>query len=106
MHVGGRRSSPCQRAQALPSLLRELNALSPRYSQRRILLSKMDSHSAFRNVSISPDCAQSFADAFDELIVVELRLTSGWTVYPAFWGIPPKWLCFSTVTSCSSRCDF
>lgn len=47
-------SLPCLCPQALPTLLRELVKLRRRYPKRRILLSKRNSHDAFRNMRINP----------------------------------------------------
>lgn len=39
---------------------------------------------------INPDGTQSFGYAFDDLMIVDLRLIFGWTLSPACWGVPAE----------------
>lgn len=73
-----------------PALLRELIALRQCYTKRRISLSWTDFHGAFRNSSIDPNHAQYFGYVFCQFKAVKLRLTSGWTLSPAYWGVPAE----------------
>lgn len=50
---------------------------STRDSRNRVLLGKADFHDVFRKVSMNPDHAHSLAYHFDDLVVIDFRLTSG-----------------------------
>jgi len=53
----------------------------------RILLAKVDTKGAFRQVSVDVDHAPIFGYVFDEWVVVDRCLQFGWTSSPAFWGV-------------------
>ena len=51
----------------------------------RILMNKADVSDSFRNVRVDPDQAQAFRyTAVGYLLVIEVRLTSGWSGSPSF----------------------
>ena len=77
----------CLCAEALPKLLAELVSLRIKFPTKRILMSKADVSDAFRNVRIDPDEAHNFCYMVGELIVIDFRLTFGWSGSPGFWGV-------------------
>ena len=53
----------------------------------RILTRKADVSDALRNVSVDPDKAHNVCYTVGDLVVIEFRLTCGWSGSPRFWGI-------------------
>ena len=56
------------------------------FSAKRILMSKSDVSDAFRNVRIDPDEAHNFCYTEGELVVIDFRLTFGWSAPPPDFG--------------------
>ena len=50
-------------------------------------MSKADVSDAFRNVRVDPDKAHKFCYTVGELVVIDFRLTFGWSGLPGFWGV-------------------
>ena len=75
-HTDSDSVAQCLCAEALPKFLAELVNLRKKYPTKRILMSKADVSDAFRNVRIGPD-----------LVVIDFRLTFGWSGSPGFWGV-------------------
>ena len=69
-------------AEALPNFLTELISLRRKYPDQRILVSKTDVSDAFRNVRVDPDEANNFCYTVGELVVIDFRLTFGWSGSP------------------------
>ena len=51
------------------------------------MMSKADVSDAFRDVRVDPDKAHKFRYTVGELVVIDFRLTFGWSVSPAFCGV-------------------
>ena len=47
---------------------------------------KADLFDALRNVRVDPDQAHNF-NTVGDLVVIDLRLTFGWSGPPGFWGV-------------------
>ena len=77
----------CLCAEALPKFLDELVTLRKKFPAERILMSKADVSDAFRNVRVDPDKAHNFCYAVGDLVVIDFRLTFGWSGSPGFWGV-------------------
>ena len=75
------------RAEALPKFLTELVSLRRKYPDQRILMRKADVSDAFRNVRLDPDEAHNFCYTVGELVVIDFRLTFGWSGSLGFWGV-------------------
>lgn len=59
-----------------------------RHPTARVVMGGADAHEAFRNIGIHPDHAQYVAYTFGEfIVVVDLRLTFGWTNSLGYWGV-------------------
>ena len=50
-------------------------------------MSKADVSDAFRNVRIDPHQAHNFCYTVGDLVVIDFRLTFGWSGSPGFWGV-------------------
>ena len=50
-------------------------------------MSKPDVSDAFREVRIDPDEAHDFCYTVGELVVIDFRLTFGWSGSHGFWGV-------------------
>ena len=50
-------------------------------------MSKADASDAFRNVRVDPDQAHNFCYTVGDLVVIDVRLTFGWSGSPGYWGI-------------------
>ena len=50
-------------------------------------MSKADVSGAFRNVRIDPDEAHNFFRTVGDQLVIDFRLTFGWSGSPGFWGV-------------------
>ena len=50
-------------------------------------MSKADVSDAFRNVRVDPDKAHKFCYTVGEQVVIDFRLTFGWSGSPGFWGV-------------------
>ena len=50
-------------------------------------MSKADVSDAFRNVPVDPDQAHNFWYTVGDLVVINFRLTFGWSGSPGFWGV-------------------
>ena len=59
----------------------------------RILLAKMDTKSAFRQVSVRVRDSPVFSYVFDEFVVVDRCLQFGWTSSPSLWDVCASALC-------------
>ena len=77
----------CLCAHALPKFIDELVALRKNFPVERILMSKADVAGAFRNVRVDPDRAHNFCYTVGDLVVIDFRLTFGWSGSPGFWGV-------------------
>ena len=77
----------CLCAHALSKFLDELVALRKKFPVERILMSKADVVDPFRNVRVHPDQAHSFCYTVGDLVVIDFRLTFGWSGSPGFWGV-------------------
>ena len=77
----------CLCAEALPKFLVELVSLRKKYPTKRILMSKADVSDAYPRVRIDPDGAHNFVYTVGELVVIDFRLTFGWSGSPGFWGV-------------------
>ena len=77
----------CLCALALPKLLNELVSRRKKFPEKRILMSKADVSDAFRNVRVDPGKTHNFCYTVGELVVIDFRLTSGWSGSPGFWGV-------------------
>ena len=75
------------RAEALPKFLTELVSLRKKYPDQRILMSKADVSDALRNVRVGPDEAHNFWYTVGEIVVIDFRLTFGWSGSLGFWGV-------------------
>lgn len=53
----------------------------------RILLAKMDTNKAFRQVSVDINKAPVFGYVFGDVVVVDRCLQFGWTSSPSLWGV-------------------
>ena len=73
---------PCLCATGLPKFLEELVSLRKKYPAERILMSKADVSDAFRNVRVDPDQVHNFCHAVGDLVVIDFRLTFGWSASP------------------------
>jgi len=77
----------CLCAHALPKFLDELVTLRNKFPVEKILMSKADVSDAFRNVRVDPDQAPNFCYTVGDLVVIDFRLTFGWSGSPGFWGV-------------------
>ena len=77
----------CLCAQALPKFLDELVTLRKKFRGERILMSKADMPDAFRNARVDPDQAHNSCYTVGDLVVIDFRLTFGWSGSPGFWGV-------------------
>ena len=50
-------------------------------------MSKADVSDAFRNVRVDSDQAHNCCYSVGDLVVVDVRLTFGWSGSPGFWGV-------------------
>ena len=50
-------------------------------------MSKEDASDAFRNVRVDPDEAHNFYYIVGDLVVIDFRLTFGWSGSPGYWGV-------------------
>ena len=76
----------CLCAQVLPTFLDELVTPRKTFPGERILMSKADVPDAFRNVRVDPDKAHTFCYTAEDPVVIDFRLTFGWSGSPTFWG--------------------
>ena len=74
-------------AHALPNLYDELMTLRKKFPVERIPMSKADVSDSFRNVWVDPDQAHNVCYTVGRLVVIEFRLTFGWSGSPGFWGV-------------------
>ena len=74
-------------AEALPKFLTELISLRAAYPKLRLLMATTDVNDTYRNVRVDPDQAHNFCYVVDDLIVIDFRLTFGWTGSPGNFGI-------------------
>lgn len=74
-------------AEALPCFLTELVALRKENLTLRLLMATTDVNDAYRNVRVNPDQAHNFCYAVGDLVVVDFRLTFGWTGSPGHFGV-------------------
>lgn len=71
-------------AEALPKFLAELASLRKTYPTERILMSKAGVSDAFWNVTRDPDEVHHFCYTVGELVIIDFRLTFGWSGCPGF----------------------
>ena len=62
-------------------------SLGKKFPEKIILMSKADVSEDFRNVRVDPDKAHNFCYTVGELVVIDFRLTFGWSGSPGFWGV-------------------
>ena len=74
-------------AEALPNFLTELVSLRAANPNLRILMATTDVNDAYRNVRVDPDQAHNFCYVVDDIIVIDFRLTFGWTGSPGNFGV-------------------
>ena len=74
-------------AEALPKFLSELVSLRAKNPKLRILMSTTDVNDAYRNVRVEPEQAHNFSYVVDDLVVIDFRLTFGWTGSPGHFGV-------------------
>lgn len=60
--------------------------LRQNYPQERIVISKMDVKSAFRQIPVDLS-GPLFGYCYEEMVVVDLRLQFGWRCSPGWWGV-------------------
>ena len=53
----------------------------------RILLAKMDTKSAFRQVSVEAKKSPTFSYVFGDFVIIDRCLQFGWTSSPSLWGV-------------------
>ena len=66
-------------AEALSEFLTELVSLRAENPKLRLLMATTDVNNAYRNVRIDKNQAHNFCYTVGDLIVIDCRLTSGWT---------------------------
>ena len=74
-------------AEALPELLTELVSLRAENPKLRLLMATTDVNDAYRNVRIDPKQARNFCYTVGDLVVIDFRLTFGWTGSPGNSGV-------------------
>lgn len=67
----------------------------------RILLAKVDTKGAFRQVNVEVKQSPAFGYVFDDVVVVDRCLRFGWTSSPALWGV-----CAAAVEHAHNRTTF
>ena len=77
----------CLCAEALHKFPDELVTLRKNCPQKRIPMSKVNVSDAFQNVRVDPDKAHNFCCTIGELVVIDFRLTFGWSGSPGFRGV-------------------
>ena len=79
---------PCELGHVIWDVLLRVMYLRQKFGPNaRIVLSKLDVKSAFRQVPVDRSRAPIFGYVVEDLVVVDLRLQFGWTSSPGFWGI-------------------
>ena len=53
----------------------------------RILLAKMDTKSAFRQVFVEAKKSPTFSYVFGDFVIIDRCLQFGWTSSPSLWGV-------------------
>ena len=64
--------------------------LRKKFPEKKIAMSKTDVSNvsdAFWNVRVDPDKAHKFRYTVGDLVVIDFRLTFGWSGSPGFWGL-------------------
>lgn len=79
--------SPGRCTEALPKVLTELVSWRATKSILRLLMAPVDVNDAYRNVRVDSDKAHNFCDMVVDLVVVDFRLTFGWTGSPGYFGV-------------------
>ena len=74
-------------AKALPEFLTELVSLRAENPKLRILMATTDVNDAYRNVRIDPNQAHNICYTVGDLVVIDFRLTFGWTGSPGNFGV-------------------
>ena len=74
-------------AEALPEFLTELVSLRAENPKLRLFMATTDVNDAYRNVRIDPNQAHNFCYTVGDLVVIDFRLTFGWTGSPANFGV-------------------
>ena len=77
----------CLRATALSNVLEDLVSLRNTYLTERILMSKADVSDASRNVRLDPDQTHKLCYTVGDLVVIDVRLTIGWSGPPGYSGV-------------------
>ena len=78
---------PSLRAEALPEFLTELVSLRAENPKVRLLMATTDVNDAYRNVRIDPNQDHNFCYTIGDLVVIDFRLTFGWTGSPGNFGV-------------------
>ena len=74
-------------AKALPEFLKELVSLRAENPKLRLLMATINVNDVYRNVRIDPNQAHSFCYTVGDLVVIDFRLTFGWTGSPGNFGV-------------------
>ena len=78
---------PSLYAEAVPEFLTELVSLRAENPKLRLLMATTDVNDAYRNVRIDPNQAHNFCYTVGDLVVIDFRLTFGWTSSPGNFGV-------------------
>ena len=73
--------------EAHPEFLTELVSLRAENAKLRLLMATTDVNDAYRNVRINLNQAHNFRYTVGDLVVVDFRLTFGWTGSPGNFGV-------------------
>ena len=79
--------SPSLCAEVLPEFLTELASLRAENSKLRLLMATTDVTDAYRNVRIDPNQPHNSCYTVGDLVVIDFRLTFGWTGSPGNFGV-------------------
>ena len=74
-------------AEALPKFLTELVSLRAGNPKLRLLMATTDVNDAYRKVRIDPNQAHNICYTVRDLVVIDFRLTFGWTGSPGNFGV-------------------
>ena len=74
-------------AEALPEFLTELVSLRAENPKLCLFMATTDVNDAYRNVRIDPNQVHNFCYTVGNLVVIDFRLTFGWTSSPGNFGV-------------------
>ena len=74
-------------AEALPKFLTELVSLRAENPKLILLMATTNVNDAYCNVKIDPKQAHNFCYTVGDLVVIDFRLTFGWTGSPGNFGV-------------------